>query len=453
MSDTTDPDITEAPKPARICWACHEPTEADPCECGKPSQNELAFCDVPAEAQDEPMTERESAYHDQGLMKVQHCRSCKRERRFLGLVALAEIGMMSCSVCGLMIQRAEKDEPDAGIDPEAQAAIDAVAEAQLASEEPESEPDPKPRTYRVLEHVDIWIDFELTPEQRLTAADRVVEKGDAVAEAEATLVVDTELWRARKKALDAKIETAKRESDEARRAYHTGIEARLVRCERRADIPTATIQIVRPDGVVHESKAMDEKQQALHCKQGDITDVTGGATVTPKPEGEPELGPIGEAMQRAEAKKDERNEHGFPAEWTDDKTWSVSLGKDQPKHTLTADDVRLVWLTLSRDEGHKPAALADEPRLKHLPVQAISHALSKLLRDKGMARLDMGKWYLVPFKAKASSPQPGRKDALPESEASRSLAPKRSEPTTMADALLADAAEVAAAYVPAGAPS
>jgi hypothetical protein len=71
MSDTTDPDITEAPKPARTCWACHDPTEADPCECGKPSQNELAFCDVPAP-----------------------------------------------------------------LDPEAQAAIDAVAEAQLASEEP-----------------------------------------------------------------------------------------------------------------------------------------------------------------------------------------------------------------------------------------------------------------------------------------------------------------------------
>lgn len=321
----------------------------------------------------------------------------------------------------------------------------------------------RPPTYRVLEHVDVWIDFELSTEERLTQADKVVEKGDALANAEARLEDAKLAWSERKKSLDGDIATAKREADEARRAYHTGVEARLVKCERRADIPTATIQLVRADGVVHESRPMDEREQAKHCRQGDIADVTGGAVVKAGidlapgpivPLVDSSIEPPTELGQKLAAaiKKDERDASGWPVAWkVEGKKWSVPMGKGNDPFALTAEDVRDLYIIIpSGGDGLDRNEIREHAQ--QLPLQAISTAMG-LLEKKGLAKqLKRGVWVTTPPGSKpAPEPEPGRTDTLPESDVT--ARPKLAEPSTKADALLADAAGVSAAYVPQGVPS
>lgn len=321
---------------------------------------------------------------------------------------------------------------------EAEAPADPPVERVIS--DPASEPSPK---YRLIKRERIPYDHTLTPEERAEAERHSNERGERFLARQSELDAATAVWKDRRKNLSEAATAARDEWESALRARHTGVERRYAAGERRAVVASAEIVLVRLDtGEVVEARAMDEKEQAKYCRQGDIAEVTDGATVPVDTTGE---------QSPAEPPKPPEDDtrsaghptipDGWPKAW-DGKTWTVQVEGEAVD--LEESGVLEVYLRMPTElPGAKVGELVT--LIPWLARQSIARAV-KLLESKGLARCGEAKRWLAltPSSPAPEVPEPGKSDLLP--EAGDIVRPRLSEPGTKADALLADAGEVASSY-------
>lgn len=434
----------------RSCWSCGTEGDGYPCEgCGanaRPEEpigvaewrDELVRADDPQAPQKGAVLDAVEVWERDGRpMTSDAAQSIADAARDSAPVD----DLVRCIVCGCNDLR------------EGEPCRDCLYAAQQEAERAEA----KAPTYRVLGTEKVYVDHRLTTDEKLAANESANKRGEALLDLQASLEAAQLRWNEDRAELKAKIDDAEDAWKSALRARHTGIERRGYTAERRADIPTATVQLVRLDSMeVVESRAMTSAEQAKYCRQGDIEDLTKGATVKATVEQpKPEPTALAEAFAKADEKKtekaakDERDKDGWPVAWmAPGKSWSIPLGGGETM-ALTEPDVRQVYIVVpSEGTGLKLAEVAALAPLAYLPKPALSKALA-LLETKRLAVKGMGmRWLTTPPGAKpAPEPQPGRADALPESDVQPS-ARKMTEPETKADALIADAVESGAGWKP-----
>jgi hypothetical protein len=341
---------------------------------------------------------------------------------------------------------------------EAAPEVAAEAPAEPAPEEP-APVVPEPPKYRVIARERHAVDVPLTTEERMRAAERAAERSDTVMQLEEEHKLASKREAAEAKLRREEIEEAKEALRAALGARHTGIERRYFEAERRAMVASATIELVLVEtGEIVDSRAMSESEQAKWCRQGDITDVTGGATVEQgivvgddsgdeqpaddSAEREPAKEPV-DADDEAVKLAEENDAMGLPEWWPRawrDKEWKA--GKDE---VVTAGDVREVYIRLP--EAGRQLDMLLEGVASFLTRAQVTKALA-LLKKQGRARKLVIEGEPVVWAScvpDESEPEPGRSEEGPEA-ADPKQRPRRIEPATHVDRLLADAAGVAEVY-------
>lgn len=310
----------------------------------------------------------------------------------------------------------------------------------------------EPPKYRVIGREAIRLGIPLDVHERATLGDKIGSLATNMRQLERDHEEANVAARAEAKLRREAIQDAQAALDAALEAQTTGIETRTFPGERRAVIATTKVELVRLDtDEVVESRDMTEAEQAKWCRQGDILDATGGATVPVSPTGETEPEAPRAPAEPAAPESDERWAYGgpdatypegWPVAWKG-RDWLVQIG-DDPK-ALREADVLEVWYRLNEPETGEGQTVKDlSVPLTWIPRQSITHAL-QLLKDKGLARSSSRRWWrIVPDAAPVEAPEPGRADPLP--EAGDIVRPRLTEPETKADVMLADAGETATTW-------
>lgn len=331
---------------------------------------------------------------------------------------------------------------DPAPEPAAQAG---AAPDEAKATEPEAAPEakPEPPKYRVIGRETTYLAIPLTLEERASLGDKIGEVGRAYRELERHH--EEACTEASRLAKDRKKDIADKKGalDNLLEAQQTGVERRGFECERRAVVASATIELVRLDnGDVIESRPMSGKEQEKWCRQGDITDATGGATIPVDPTG-------AESQPSAiEPESDERLTEpgkrcvGWPVAWMA-AGWSRLVQVESGDVALEEPHVWEVYVqTPSEGEGITGGAVA---KATGYQLQCAVRAL-ELLVGKGFAKKVGRRWWSVMPGATGEVPaEGGRKDSLP--EAGDITRPRLTEPATKADALLADAGETSRDFV------
>lgn len=358
-----------------------------------------------------------------------------------------EVFQDPCGACEGTGQQGGRQGPGAAedIDPRLNPDEDPfpAAPSEPAAEAP---PAPELRKYRVIGREAIRLGIPLDVHERATLGDKIGSLATSMRQLERDHEEANVAARAEAKLRREAIQDAQAALDAALEAQTTGVETRTFPGERRGVIATTKVELVRLDTEeVVESRDMTEAEQAKWCRQGDILDVAGGATVPVSPTGEGEPTAPRAPAEPAAPETDDRwaagdvYPEGWPVAWKG-KEWLVQIG-DDPK-ALREADVLEVWLRLNEPETGEGQTVKDLALVvTWVPRQGITRAL-QLLRDKVLAKKTGQKWWaLKASAAPAEVPEPGRADTLP--EAGDITRPRLSEPETVADAMLADAGEVA----------
>ena len=314
--------------------------------------------------------------------------------------------------------------------------------------------------YQVIAKETRKLPHTLSEEERHKLRDREAELGEKVLalerEHEAVRTTEKEEARARREA----IKDARSAWSEAIDARRTGVSQVERKVEIRAVVATQTIDVVVVStGETLESRPMTEEEKLKHL-QGplDLGDAPAEGEAQAAPvEGDEASGvelwedapattvevPQADALDAGEAEA-----LGLPAGWRRSwrgAEWTVKVNGDEL--TLREGDVHDVWLRLSDVVGVSVKELLDGREgvgpMNWLERQRVAYAL-KLLVEAGLARKAGREWVAVVADAPVEAPEPGRADPLP--EAGDITRPRLSEPETVADAMLADAGETAAAW-------
>lgn len=320
----------------------------------------------------------------------------------------------------------------------------------------------EPPKFRLINRESIVVPVPLTVEERAAIGDRIGDLGRHLRQLEREHDEKNVAARAEAKVRREDIQDAQGVLDNALEAQTTGVEKRSFACERRAMIASATIELVRLDtGEVVETRAMNEVEQAKFCRQGDITDVTGGATIPSRQEpGEPV--PASVPASRVEAGESEDAEDEEPSTTLDEgEAEALGLPVGWPKAwrgrewkvgdaVLREHDVHDIWLRLADAGSTIEQVLEGDAAVvgvsSWLSRKQVARALA-LLKQRGFAaKNDDGLW--VPLEWHnldlGEESEPGRADPLP--EAGDITRPRLAEPATKADALLADAGDAATTW-------
>lgn len=317
-------------------------------------------------------------------------------------------------------------------------------------------------SYQVIAKETRKLPHTLSEEERLKLREKENELGEKVLklerEHESVRASEKEEARARREA----IKDARSAWSEAIDARRTGVSQVERKVEVRAVVATQTIDVVVVStGEVLESRPMTEDEKIKHL-QGplDLGDAPAEGEAQAAPvEGDEASGvelwedapattvevPQADALEAGEAEA-----LGLPAGWRRSwrgAEWTVKVNGDEL--TLREGDVHDVWLRLSDVVGVSVAELLKGRDgvgpLDWLERQRVAYAL-RLLVEAGLARKAGREWVAVVADAPVEAPEPGRADPLP--EAADPARPRRSEPSTKADALVADQLEVSDLYAP-----